>query len=56
MKRNTNIFLLGIVLLMATIILFTLDLINDQTAYFIGSVCMVMIAMPIVIYIFNKAG
>ncbi|MHC5309746.1 hypothetical protein ACYSNM_06710 [Myroides sp. LJL116] len=56
MKRNTKIFLVGIILLIATITLFALGFLNDQTAYFFGSVCMVMIAMPIVIYIFNKAG
>lgn len=56
MKRNTTILLLGIALLALSIILYSIDILNAQTAYFIITISFVMIISPLVIYLFNKLG
>ncbi|MHC5201006.1 hypothetical protein [Myroides sp. LJL119] len=56
MKRNTIIFLLGILLLVLNITLYLLGVFNNEAAFFVASLSAVMIGMPIVLYIFNEKG
>jgi len=54
MRRNQVIFLIGIALFALSFILFYLNIIGAQLAYFIVLLSFVMIVSPLVIYLFNK--
>ncbi|MCO7721749.1 hypothetical protein NJB85_00995 [Myroides odoratimimus] len=54
MSRNQLIFLIGIALFALSFILFYLNVIGAQLAYFVLLISFVMIVSPLVIYLFNK--